>query len=155
MKNFKKIFLSLLIIGLIFCVPKTNAYAKTYKANKVTAQQIVKEFQKKCPVKKVFAHKKSDMIEEDRPNRYKTKYGFYDKKYKKVYCTVEVFEDVYDAVSRKAYIDMLQETYSIFGFDESIPLQAHRYKNVILRTSQKMPLKYYLKYYNVLKKIVK
>ena len=152
--------LSLLVIlcTAILVGTSTTMYAakkvKTYKASKVTAKQIVTELKKTCPVGKAYKHKKGSTTE-GQINSYKTKASFYDKKYKKVYCSVEVFEDSYDAVYRKAYLDSLAVWYATWEWDEDIPLLSFRYKNVLFRYPTQMPYKYASKYYYAIKKIVK
>ena len=151
MKKAKKILLSLFIFVLLFSLP---AQAKSYKAENVTAKQIVTELKKSFSIKKVVVPKKKNTTIGE-PNSYKTKINFYDKKYKKVYCSIEVFEDNYDAAQRCAYMQALSTLYATFGQKEDVPLVAYRYKNVVIRLNTNMPKSYAKKYYNALKKIVK
>ncbi len=83
------------------------------------------------------------------------KRSFYDKKYKKTYCTVEVFEDAYDAATRVSYIELLNYEYYLADQKEDVPLCAFRYKNVVFRYPSTMPYKYAATYYKNIKKIVK
>ena len=155
MRSMKKALVLLLVVTMLLSVTAVQAQAATYKASKVTAKQIVTELKKTGLIKKV-SKPGSEAIEFMKtPNAYKSKYNFTDKKYKDVYCTVEVFWDNYDAVGRKSYIESLSSWYTIFGIEEDIPLQAYRYKNVVLRVGSKMPLSRVLKYYNAVEKMVK
>ena len=153
MRSMKKAMVLLLVVTMLLSVTAVQAQAATYKASKVTAKQIVTELKKTGLIKK--AYKADSTMDPKIPNVYKSKYNFTDKKYKDVYCTVEVFRDNYDAVGRKSYIESLGYWYSVFDIEEDIPLQTYRYKNVVLRVSSKMPLSRVLKYYNAVKKMVK
>lgn len=150
----KNALVFLLVAILILTIPA--AQAKTYVAKKATAKQIVTELNKTTGlIKKTFKADTdiSDMLK--LPNYYKSKYNFTDKKYKYVYCSVEVYRDSYDAVMRHAEINTLSWLYGTFEQEEDVPLQACRYKNIVIRVGGKMPISRVLKYYNALKKILK
>ena len=153
MKTMKKMLVMLLVAVMILSVP--TAQAKTYKANKVTAKQVVTELKKSTGLIKKIT--KADGIEEllKTPNFYRSKINFTDKEYKDIYCTVEVFRDIYDAVYRQAQISTLSYLYGTLQQEEDVPLQAYRFKNVVIRVGSKMPLDRVMKYYNALMKIVK
>lgn len=153
MRTMKKALVVLLVAMMVLSVTVVQAQAKSYKAGKVTAKQIVTQLKKTCLVKKVF--RADSVMDPKTPNVYKSKYNFTDRKYSKVYCTVEVFRDNYDAARRQAYMDTLSYVYNLFDVEEDIPLQAYRYKNVLLRVGSQMPLNRCLKYYNAIKKMIK
>jgi hypothetical protein len=68
MKKLKKSILLLITLVFIFAVPLTVS-AKTYKAKKVTAQQIVTELSKSFSIKNIKAEPKSSgMYNDDYPN---------------------------------------------------------------------------------------
>ena len=151
----KKVLAVLLVAIMLLSFTAVQAQAVTYKANKVTAKQIVTQLKKTGLIKKVSKIDAATTEYMKYPNTYKSKYNFTDKKYKYVYCTVEVFRNNYDAARRQAYIDTLAYFYSVFEWEEDIPLQAYRYKNVVLRVGNNMPLARVLKYYNAMKKLIK
>ena len=153
-KNNKILFVTLLLLVIVAAVPAQAAKLKKYKAKKVTAKQIVTELKKVNKVGKIYKHKKADLTT-GQINSYKSKYSFYDKKYKDAYCTVEVFDDAYDANRRAAYLDSLYFIYSMNEVDYGTPEEAFRYKNILFRYPQEMPYKYAATYYKNIKKIVK
>lgn len=120
----------------------------TVKA-KMNAKQIVNALKKKMNIYRISTPTK--YVTTGEPNSYTSKTIFYDKKYNSVYCTVEVFEDCYDAVQRCAYIQIIGDLTG----DESIPTVAYRYKNVVVRVNTSMPNSYAKKYYTALKQIIK
>ena len=153
MGTMKKTLLLLLVVVMMLSVTTVQAQAKTYKANKVTAKQIVTQLNKTGLIKKMI---KPDAAMDPRtPNLYKSKYNFIDKKYNDVYCTVEVFRDNLDAVRRQASIDALYYLYDALEIEEDVPLHAYRYKNVVLRVGRQMKLERVLKYFNALKKMIR
>ena len=85
MRTMKKALVALLVAMMILSVTVVQAQATSYKANKVTAKQIVMQLKKTGYIKNVS---KPDGAIEDllkTPNFYKSKYNFTDKKYKDVY----------------------------------------------------------------------
>ena len=155
MKNVRRtFFITLMLLIIIAAIPAQAAKLKKYKAKKVTAKQIVTELKKVNKVGKVYKHKKNELVT-GQINRYTSKYSFYDKKYKGVYCSVEVFVDAYDATRRASQIDSLNLMYGTFNQEEDIPLCAFRYKNIVFRYPSSMPYKYAAVYYKNIKKIVK
>lgn len=125
----------------------------TTTTTSMTAQQIVKALKKKMNIYKISTPTTEGTTGE--PNSYTSKVVFYDKKYNSVYCTVEVFEDCYDAAQRYSYIQTLSAFAGAFGLTEDTPLVPFRYKNVILRVNTSMPESYAKKYYTALKQVVK
>ena len=105
-KTRRTFFIILLLLIIITAVPAQAAKLKKYKSKKVTAKQIVTELKKVNKVGKIYTHKKNDLVT-GQINQYKSKYSFYDKKYKKMYCSIEVFDDAYDANRRASYLDSL------------------------------------------------
>ena len=154
MRATKKALSMLLAVIMLFSITAVHAQAKTFKASSVTAKQIVLQLKKTGLVKKAYKPNSKEIMDLETPNAYQSKYNYMDKKYKEVYCTVEVFSDAYDAAMRQAYINTLSVLYGTFDQEEDIPLQAYRYKNVVLRVGSKMPLNRVLKYYNALKKML-
>jgi len=151
----KKFLFSLLLLSILFaCIPVHAVKLKTYKAKKVTAKQIVTQLKKVTNVGTVRKHEEADLIT-GQINAYKSKYSFYDKEYNKTYCSIEVFEDIYDAVYRAAYLDSVSYTDRLLGLEETIPWKLFRYKNVLFRYPYDMPYNYAAKYYKYIKKIVK
>ena len=159
MKTMKKVLFAVLIFTLLLAMPASaKAKVKSYKASKVTAKQIAKELKKTLPVTNVVVISKKNKEYTDifnHPNLYKSKVNFYDKKYKKIYCTVEVFRNKYDAATRVAEIRALDYIYGTLDIAVDIPIQTFRYKNVVIRLNHDMPTSYAKKYYKALKKIVK
>ena len=155
MRAMKKTLVFLLLTIMMLSIATVQAEAKSYKANKVTAQQIVTQLKTTGLIKKAWKPSSKELMDPSTPNAYKSKYNYTDKEYSDVYCTVEVFDDNFDAVRRQSYIDILSFFYGTFGMEEDVPLQAYRYKNVLLRVGSKMPLKHVLKYYNTMKKVIK
>ena len=156
MRTMKRALVVLLVAVMLLSVTAAQAQAVSYKASKVTAKQIVTQLKKTTGlIKKVSKPGSEATAFKKQPNAYKSKYNFTDKKYNKVYCTVEVFRDGYDAARRQASIDMMNLFYSLFEFEADVPLQAYRYKNVVLSVNSDMPLSRVLKYYNALKKMIK
>lgn len=151
------ILISMLLL-LVMCFPLSvsakTVKTKSYSANKVTAKQIVVELKKTFKIKKISTPAKSETII-GQPNAYKTKTDFYDPKYPRMYCTVEVFEDTYDAAQRFSFIQSLGQLYDLFGLVKENPTQVCRYKNVVIRFNDDVPTKRIARYYKVLKKIVK
>lgn len=148
------VFAMLAVLFFSASVQAATVKLKAYKYAKVTAKQIVTELKKVNKVGKTYKHEKGTLAT-GQVNMYKSKFSFYDKKYKDVYCSVEVFSDFYDAASRKAYVDYLGDMYQAFGQDETFPFCSFRYKNVIFRYPSAMPYKYAITYYKNIKKIVK
>ena len=155
MKKIRCIIPLILSIIMILSVPlAASAEAGSDDVTPLTAKQIVRQMKKSVPVGKVHKMKSSELIT-GRINQYTSKYSFYDKKLKKVYCTVEVFNNKDDAIRSAGYIDCLSQFYGTFGWTEDIPLMAFQYKNVVIRVGSKMSYKKAKKYYNAMKKIVK
>ncbi len=152
-KTRRTLFITLLFLIIVVAVPAQAAKLKKYKAKKVTAKQIVTELKKVNKVGKIHKHKKSDLTT-GQINSYKSKYSFYDKKYKKAYCSIEVFADAYDAIQRISRLDTLMVIQTVEEWGDS-PDMTFRYKNILFRYPHEMPYKYAAKYYKNIKKIVK
>ena len=155
MKTIKKLLVMLLIAVMILSIPA--AQAKTYKASKVTAKQIVTELKKSTGLIKSISKATGDEVKEayKTPNSYRSKYNFTDKIYRDVYCSIEVFRDQYDASARTVEIKLAAVLNVILGQEENAPYLAYRYKNVVIRIGSKMPLERVLVYFKALKKIIK
>ena len=112
MKRLSKALILICIFVFLFATPVSAKVKYTrYRANKVTAKQITNQLKKGFGIKgiKVITKKDSEYINE--PNWFKSKSTFTDKKYPKVYATVEVFNDSYDAATRLGYVQALSEIY--------------------------------------------
>lgn len=159
-RNMCKKMLPVLIAALftlLFSIPAMAATPKlkSYPSSKVTAKQIATELSKAFKINRITTPSKKQAPQYGEPNYYKTKANFYDKKYSKVYCSVEVFRDAYDAATRCGELRSYRFVYTLLGITEDVPFTAYRYKNVVVRLNNKMPQKYAIQYYNTLKKIVK
>ena len=149
----KKFLAFLLVVVLLFSIPA--AQAKTYKAKKVTAKQIATELKKTTGLIKSISKADVEASLYQTPNNFKTKYNFTDKKYKDVYCTIEVYRDNYDAIRRQGQMDLVKFFSLLFDMGGDMPTESYRYKNVIIMLNSKIPLSRAVKYYNALKKIIK
>lgn len=153
MKMLKKVLVFMLVAVLLLSIPA--AQAKTYKASKVTAKQIVTELKKMTGYIKSTSKPDIEAYWYSEPNYFKSKYNFIDKKYDKVYCSVEVFRDNYDAARRQAYMDTLNYLKATFEWEEDVPTYSYRYKNVVIRFGSTMDRTRAIKYYKTLQKIIK
>ncbi len=158
MKTFKRLVLITLAAMLLFCTP-AMAKIKSYKAKKVTATQIIKQVKKKMPITNIVPVSRKSRPDLapmfDHPNMYKTKINFNDRSYPSIYCSVEVFRSNHDAATRLAELNVTATFYDILGITIDFPSTNYRYKNTIIRLNDAMPTAYALKYYKLLKKIIK
>ena len=158
MKRFKLIIPIILTLVLVLSIPfSANATTKASSGGIThkTAKQIVTKMKNETPIKKIVKNDKSVKNNIGKINMYTSKCNFYDKKYKKVYCTIEVFKNRDDAIRRAGYIDCLNVFYGTFNQKEDVPLVAYQYKNVVLRVGSSMPYKRAKQYYDALKKVAK
>ena len=151
----KKVFILLMaaVMLIALCVPVS---AKTYKAKKVTAKQITTELSKKFSIKDVENYtKKTEGTMIGLKNGYKSKTTFIDKKYPRLYCSIEVFKNSNLAYRRDGYLEALRIFDDSYGFEHDAPFSNYIYKNILIRLNGHMPKSYEKKYLNAIKKIVK